>query len=180
MGSGREAGVACTRSALRRAAPSARLLPTPPHPPTHTHTHRPLAPPGAALTPPPPTPPSSPNPNQNTKQPFLDDRTRAVLLAVVPLQLAANAALCERLGVRPPPAAEVSAAVAALEGAGLVESSAAAGGKAMGMGVGRGRGRGKGGGGAGASSRRVAPRVGMDAVRGALAGTRLLAACLED
>ena len=108
--------------------------------------------------------------------------SRAAARAGAPLEavLAANAALCERLGVRPPPAAEVSAAVAALEGAGLVESSAAAGGKAMGMGVGRGRGRGKGGGGAGASSRRVAPRVGMDAVRGALAGTRLLAACLED
>lgn len=99
--------------------------------------------------------------------------SRAAARAGAPLEavIAANAALCERLGVRPPPAAEVSAAVAALEGAGLVEASCLGG---------KGKGKGRGGGGGVGASRCFAPRVGLDAVRGALAGTRLLAACLED
>ena len=114
--------------------------------------------------------------------------SRAAARAGAPLEavLAANASLCERLGVRPPPAAEVTAAVAALEGAGLVESSRFLGGGGRGRGrpgggdAGASGGGGGAGGGGGGASRRVAPRVGLDAVRGALAGTRLLAACLED
>ena len=82
--------------------------------------------------------------------------------------LAAHAKLCARLGVRAAPSADVAASLAALEGAGLAELSRGAERPRVG-----GRSRAEAG-------RRAAPRVGVDAVRGALAGTRLLAACLED
>ena len=81
---------------------------------------------------------------------------------------AAHSALCVRLGVRPASSADVTAALASLESSGLADINRGAerprvGGRSMAE-----------------AGRRAVPRVGMDAVRGALAGTRLLAACLEE
>ena len=81
---------------------------------------------------------------------------------------AAHSALCVRLGVRPASSADVAAALASLESSGLADITRGAerprvGGRSMAE-----------------AGRRAVPRVGMDAVRGALAGTRLLAACLEE